>query len=161
MCILELEHPLCLVRRARKGDLNELVSLCAEHAEYERAYYDPVGKAERLEQTLFVRSPRIHAWVATNSDVLVGYATAAAEFSTWTTRDYLHMDCLFVRDGQRGAGVGAALLQAVLCFAREHGYPEVQWQTPAWNLDAARFYRRNGALDSGKLRFAIDLSRGG
>jgi GNAT superfamily N-acetyltransferase len=160
MCILESVHPVCVVRRARRSDLAALVSLCAEHASYERADYDPAGKAEQLERALFAPSPRLYAWVASSSDVLIGYATAAAEFSTWRAGDYLHMDCLFVRDGQRGAGVGAELLQAVLSFARKHGYAEVQWQTPAWNLDAARFYRRNGALDSGKLRFAIDVSGG-
>jgi GNAT superfamily N-acetyltransferase len=158
---VDLQRRACTVRRARRDDLPALVALCAAHADYERADYAPAGKAQRLERVLFAASPRLHAWVASGGDGLVGYATAATEFSTWTAGEFLHMDCLYVRDGERGAGIGAALLQAVLRFARAQGIAQVQWQTPAWNRDAARFYRRHGALGSDKTRFVMDLPAAG
>lgn len=69
------------------------------------------------------------------------------------------MDCLFVRAGRRGGGTGAALLQAVGDFAHRAGCAEIQWQTPEWNVDAARFYRhfyrRFGAVDKAKRRFFL------
>lgn len=157
MAVAEFGALACAIRRARLGDLDGVVGLCAEHARYERAEYDAAGKAERLASALFGAAPRLHAWVAALDGALIGYATATAEFSTWRAAEYLHLDCLYVRDGQRGAGVGAALLGAVMQFAREHGYPQVQWQTPQWNGDAARFYRRQGATDQAKLRFVLDV----
>jgi GNAT superfamily N-acetyltransferase len=54
-------------------------------------------------------------------------------------------------------GVGAALMAALVSFARERGYAEVQWQTPDWNTEAERFYRREGALAQAKLRFSLAL----
>jgi hypothetical protein len=37
------------------------------------------------------------------------------------------------------------------------GCATVQWQTPAWNEDAARFYRRLGAVELDKRRYVLDL----
>lgn len=145
----------CIVRPANPDDLGELVTLCAEHALYEGAAFTPEGKAERLTRALFNDPARLHAWVAESEGALVGYATATPEFSTWNACEFLHMDCLFVRDGWRGAGVGAALLDAVVEHARRAGLMDIQWQTPDWNTDAARFYRRTGAVGQAKLRFVL------
>ncbi|MGH8145725.1 MAG: GNAT family N-acetyltransferase [Rhodanobacteraceae bacterium] len=147
----------CVVRPARVADLAELVVLFAEHARHECAVFHPEGVTARLRDALWSNPPRLRGWVADSAAGLIGYATAAPEFSTWAACEYLHMDCLFVRDGWRGAGIGAALLAAVAGHACDQGYPEVQWQTPAWNEDAARFYRRNGAAEKSKRRFALDL----
>ena len=146
-----------VVRRARPDDLDALVVLCGEHARYERADYRPAGKAIGLAQALFTPPVRLHAWVVSRDGELVGYATAAAEFSTWHVREYLHMDCLFVREGCRGGGLGADLLAAIVAFARREGFAQVQWQTPAWNTGAMRFYRRAGAVGTSKRRFSLDL----
>ena len=153
----------CVVRRVRFDDLDALVAMCGEHALYEKAPYEPAGKAEALSQALFSAPPRLHAWVAEAAGELVGYATATVEFSTWQAGEFLHMDCLFVRAGRRGGGTGAALLQAVGDFARHTGCLEIQWQTPAWNVDAARFYGRFGAVEKAKRRFFLSpaLARSG
>lgn len=145
----------CVVRRVRRGDLGALVAMCGEHARYEKSPYAPAGKAEALSRALFPVSPRVHAWVAEAAGELIGYATATLEFSTWQAREFLHMDCLFVRAGQRGGGVGAALLGAVGDFARDAECVEIQWQTPDWNVDAARFYCRFGAVEKAKRRFFL------
>lgn len=144
------------IRAVRPDDLDALMVLCAEHARYERAVFDVAGKIEALGRALFEAPARLAAWVAELDDVLIGYASAAPEFSTWRAAEYLHMDCLFVRDGMRGEGVGAALLDAVIEHAGRCGYRQLQWQTPAWNDGAARFYRRYGAQEQSKLRFALE-----
>ena len=147
------------VRRARPQDIAELVALCEEHAHFERVSYDTTAKADRLADALFCASPRLYAWVAVAGDrEIIGYATAAAEYSTWSAREYLHMDCLFVRSARRRAGVGASLLHSVIGLARALGHHEVQWQTPHWNVDASRFYRRHAGVDQHKLRFVLSLT---
>ncbi|MDO1528197.1 GNAT family N-acetyltransferase [Fulvimonas sp. R45] len=151
----------CIVRRARPDDLAALVAMCGEHAAYERASYAPAGKAEALSRALFSTPPRLHAWVAEVLGEPVGYATATLEFSTWQAGEFLHMDCLYVRAGRRDGGTGAALLHAVVDFARRAGCAEIQWQTPAWNADAARFYRRSGAVEKAKRRFLLSMAQAG
>jgi GNAT superfamily N-acetyltransferase len=145
------------IRAAEPTDIAELVRLCSEHASYERATFDAHNKEAQLSDAIFSSTPKLAAWVAEADGALVGYATGMIEFSTWACGIYLHMDCLFVRDGLRGLGVGAKLLECVAQFARDSGALEVQWQTPIWNLDAARFYERAGASSSQKLRFTLAL----
>jgi GNAT superfamily N-acetyltransferase len=67
------------------------------------------------------------------------------------------MDCLYVREAWRGRGVGHQLWKAVHAFARAQGCRTMQWQTPEWNVDAARFYRRLGALEAIKRRYVLTL----
>jgi GNAT superfamily N-acetyltransferase len=146
-----------VIRVATEHDLPYLIVLCAEHACHERADYDAAGKAAALGRALSGTAPRARAWIGEFAGVVVGYATAAAEFSTWDACEYLHMDCLFVRADLRGHGIGAALLRAVREYARRAGYARIEWQTPTWNADASRFYRRAGAIGAGKERFRLDL----
>jgi GNAT superfamily N-acetyltransferase len=147
-----------IARRARAGDLGALVDLCKAHAEFERVGYDAAGKADRLWQALANHPPRLHAWVCSSGHDVAGYATATREYSTWNACEYLHLDCLFIRADARGAGLGARLLQAVIAFARDSGLPQLQWQTPEWNLDACRFYLRHGGIARPKSRFTLDIA---
>jgi GNAT superfamily N-acetyltransferase len=50
------------------------------------------------------------------------------------------------------------LLAAVADLARRSGCAQIQWQTPEWNEDAARFYRRAGAVEKPKRRFFLALA---
>lgn len=142
---------------ARVDDLAEIDVLVHEHARFERADPPSVLLLDRLPGLLFGRTPRVHAIVADAGDGLAGYATASLEVSTWQASEFLHLDCLFVREEARGAGVGRRLLDRVRELARELGATEVQWQTPDWNVDAARFYEREGAVHRSKKRFTLAL----
>jgi GNAT superfamily N-acetyltransferase len=146
------------VRRAGAVEAGVLVAMCGEHARYERAAYDPTGKAGLLEKALSGRNPRLLAWIAEAKGTAIGYAAATPDFSTWSANHFLHMDCLFVREGHRGRGVGAAMMDVLVDFARQTGYSQLQWQTPDWNTDAERFYLRRGAAVLGKLRFTLQVT---
>jgi len=147
----------CDVRACTPDDLAALAAFCIEHAAYERMPLAVPPDAERLRRALFAAAPRLHAWLAWQGARPLGYATASREFSTWNARDYLHMDCLYVRADARGLGIGAALLREVAATARRLGLAELQWQTPDWNAGAIRFYRRHGAVASAKQRFVLAL----
>ncbi|HEY6941104.1 GNAT family N-acetyltransferase [Dokdonella sp.] len=147
------------VRRAHGADARALVALCAEHASYERASFAADGKCDALRTALDACPPRLFAWLAERDGTAVGYASASFEYSTWDAREFLHMDCLYLRDDARGAGVGAALVDALVAHARAHGCAELQWQTPAWNARAIRFYSRLGAIGAGKIRFRQAVDR--
>ncbi len=142
------------VRRAEPSDLETLLVLCAEHAAFERVYFDSSGKLELLKDAIFGNAKKLNAWVAVVGDHLAGYATATVDFSTWNAAPFLYMDCLYVRATHRNAGMGLRLFDAVRGFAKEKNIREIQWQTPAWNTDACRFYRRNGGTDLPKIRFS-------
>lgn len=144
------------VRPAAPADVPEIVRLCAEHARFERAEHDGSGLGERLSEALFGSNPRLMAWVvAGEGGRLFGYATATVEFSTWSGRSYLHLDCLYLDASLRGQGYGRKLMGAAMDAARRSGCREAQWQTPSWNAEAIGFYERLGARGAAKVRFTI------
>ena len=104
-------------------------------------------------------SPRLYGWVAVNEQGrLIGYATATIDYSTWMSREFMHLDCLFVSERMRSRGVGARLLASVCEHARKIGIAELQWQTPQWNVKAQRFYERIGGRPAPKMRFTLDVA---
>lgn len=78
---------------------------------------------ETLRSALDMKPAPLVAWVAVQAGGLIGYATATMEFSTWAGRPFLHLDCLFVGEGHRSSGIGAALLSAVRAHAAAVGIP--------------------------------------
>lgn len=145
-----------IVRRADPGDLEEVVRLCAAHAAYERADYDPVGKAEQLRSLMFGASPRLYCIVAEDEGGIIGYATWSLEMSTWDARLYAHMDCLYLDPEARGNGAGQRLVALLSHDALAAGCHLMQWQTPAFNTRAMPFYARLGATRKDKVRFFLD-----
>ncbi|MGW1911840.1 N-acetyltransferase family protein [Streptomyces sp. NPDC002076] len=62
------------------------------------------------------------------------------------------------------ANSGTARLRdkdAVVAEARRLGLAQVQWQTPAWNEEAVRFYDRLGARATEKLRYTLPVREAG
>jgi GNAT superfamily N-acetyltransferase len=148
------------VRRIRADEVEALIPLCIEHAKFERApEIDTAGLADRLIARIFAKHSPLLTWIAHIDGLIVGYATATAEFGTWTARDYWHVDCLYVVAHMRGHGIGQDLMQAVCKEATEQNISELQWQTPDWNVDAQRFYARLGASMQLKARFTLQIDR--
>ena len=143
------------VRPLEKQDLPELVRLCREHADFERAAWSEHEREASLE-ALLIASDSAWCWVVEVAGQLAGFASACLELSTWDARRYLHLDCLYLRADYRDQGWGRGLIERVAATALEQGAVNLQWQTPIWNDGAARFYDRLGARSAEKLRFTLD-----
>ncbi|MEM1178232.1 MAG: GNAT family N-acetyltransferase [Acidobacteriota bacterium] len=140
----------------QNADFDILLDLCKEHAEYERLGFRRGDQPTRWRRHLAQGRLRI-LFAEVQGDPageVVGYAATSLEYSTWAAREYLHLDCLYVRESARGLGVGTRLLDAAKDHARDAGCCEIQWQTPPWNEKAVGFYHRRGATSLPKLRFA-------
>lgn len=143
------------VRRALPSDAGVLMPMICEHAAYEQEVATCTETA--LRSALSGNPPVIRAWLAEQAGEAVGYATATLDFSTWSGRTYLHLDCLFIDPAHRSEGIGARLLGAARAHAISESIEELQWQTPVWNERAARFYIREGATASPKVRFRLNV----
>lgn len=146
-----------MIRAVQRTDLAALVGLVARHAAFERAAAATEGLEDRLAAAVF-QAGRLAVWVAERDGELVGYASASREFATWRGADHLHLDCLFLDEGARGLGLGAAFMRAVADHARGEGLDRIEWQTPTWNEAAIDFYRRGGAKDLAKARFSLQIA---
>ena len=138
-------------------ELAAIRPLVQAHIEYERSAAvmpaDWEARAGRL-----VDAGRLTILVAHDGEEAVGYASIATEVETWTASSFAHLDCLFISDGYRGAGIGRALFDAVAAEARRQGHRDLQWQTPDWNSGAIRVYEGMGGTSKDKKRFSLALA---
>ncbi|MBL7723626.1 MAG: GNAT family N-acetyltransferase [Chitinophagaceae bacterium] len=144
------------IRKATIGDLPEIIKLCAEHAEFEKAAYTSEGKAEKLTAFLFADNPRLFCLLVESEQKILGYITYMKEFSTWDADFYIHMDCLYLRPEARNFGIGEQLIKEMAKQSLLLGCRQVQWQTPTFNEKAMKFYERIGATAKPKTRFFLD-----
>ena len=143
------------IRQVQDKDIESVVELCALHAAYEKSEYNKAGKASKLRDAIFKSNPSLFCFVAEEKGKIVGYTTATKEFSTWDAEYFLHMDCLYLLESTRGAGLGSLLMKKLQDFAAIHACTHIQWQTPVDNLSGIRFYEKQGAVSKDKKRFYL------
>lgn len=147
-----------MIRFIKASEIDSLIDLCEKHARYEKSTYDKQGKQADLEKALFNQSPAVFCLVAVEQEEIVGYATYMLQFSTWDAKHYTYLDCLFLLEEARGKGIGQKLMQAVKTESLKLNSGLIQWQTPDFNVDAIRFYKRLGAASKTKERFFWEIN---
>ncbi len=135
-----------MIRVAVADDVDALVQLIHDLAEYERSPGSVEITAQQLHDALFAPSPHVFAHVAEVDGRVVGMAIWFLTFSTWTGRAGIHLEDLYVRPESRATGVGRALIGELAAIARRSGYARVEWSVLNWNETALHFYRSLGAF---------------
>lgn len=143
------------IRFVQKTEINELVKLCEAHAVFEKSDYDKDGKKAGLLEALFAQTPSLFCLVAEKEGKLLGYATYMKQYATWDADFYIYMDCLFLEESARNLGIGAELVNRIKEEAKKLGCDLIQWQTPAFNKRAMKFYERIGATSKSKERYFL------
>jgi GNAT superfamily N-acetyltransferase len=136
------------VRPAVPEDVPAILDLIRALALYEREP-DAVETTEaHLHRALFPAggSPTTHCHVAEVDGALVGIAVWFVTVSTWTGRNGIWLEDLFVLPEHRGAGVGKALLSSLAAVCVERGWPRLEWTVLDWNTPSIEFYRSIGAF---------------
>lgn len=133
-----------LIRLAVKEDAEDLLRLIKGLAAYEKAHEQVVLKAEDLVRDGFGAEPKFLCYVAERDQRIVGMALFYLRYSTWKG-PVVHLEDLMVEKDHRSQGIGSALYQAVLSFAREKKVRRVNWEVLDWNSPAIEFYEKSGA----------------
>ncbi len=135
-----------MIRPARVEDVDALVEMIHELAEFERSPDSVEVDRDMLTDALFCDSPAVFALVAEEEDRLSGMAIWFINFSTWTGRHGIALEDLFVRPEARGTGIGRQLIAELATIAEGSGYRRIDWNVLTWNERALRFYRSLGAV---------------
>lgn len=151
-----MSRNVTILRIADAAECAPVRELAVQHARHEQsATVIPRDWADRIANLIHME--RLNLFVAMVSGNPVGYAALTSDVETWEASPYGHLDCLYVVEKYRDAGVGRLLMDAVILYAQDQGFDELQWQTPAWNDKAIRFYDRLGGKRQTKQRFALAL----
>jgi GNAT superfamily N-acetyltransferase len=130
------------IREACVDDLDEILALVRELADYEREPDAVVFDRDEFAGNLFGPDAVARALIAAyDGGAVAGMALYYRTFSTWLGRDGIWLEDLFVRPPYRRHGYGRALLDALR--ARTQG--RVEWAVLDWNESAHDFYRSIGA----------------
>lgn len=144
------------IRFVQKKDLSQIIDLCKEHAEYEKADYERENKSDLLSNFLFRQNPSLKCLVVEHENVVIGYSTFMKQFSTWDADYYIYLDCLFLRETTRGKGLGGLIMEKIKEYVKTENCSIIQWQTPDFNKIAIDFYQKIGGMPKSKERFYLD-----
>ena len=141
------------IRLANRFDSEQILLLCQEHSAYEKADYDSKDKLGLITKNFFDSEHNVKCIVAEQTDTLVGYATFMKQFSSWDADFYVYLDCLYLKESIRGKGIGILMMNYVRNYATNENCKIIQWQTPDFNKNAIKFYRKIGGISKTKERF--------
>jgi GNAT superfamily N-acetyltransferase len=133
------------IREAREDDLDEIIALIKELAEYEKAPEQARATVADLRSALFCDHPKVFCRIVETDDgEVAGFALYFYNFSTWEGRHGLYLEDLFVRPRYRGRGLGGALLRHLAGIAVRNGFARMEWMVLNWNTPAIAVYDRIG-----------------
>jgi GNAT superfamily N-acetyltransferase len=133
------------IRDATAADAPLIMEMIRELAEFERELDQVDATAEDLLREGFGSNPHFRALIAEWDGKPVAYALYFFTFSTWSGRQSLFVEDLFVRAEFRRKGIGKSLLRHMAAIARERKCYGMRWEVLNWNTPAIEFYRSLGA----------------
>ncbi|SMQ86113.1 N-acetylglutamate synthase, GNAT family [Devosia lucknowensis] len=145
-----------MIRKPTLQEVPALHRLIEEHAAFERSVA-PLS-TDALAAVMAVPGMPVRFIVADRDGQLLGYAAVTFDWSVWRARRFAHLDCLYVAQNDRRQGIGKLLFAGARRIALDEGVDRMEWQTPAWNLEADAFYRREGAVAADKIRYSLAIS---
>ena len=133
------------LRPASETDVDLILQLVRELAEYERLSHEVVANESLLQDSLFGERQVAEVVIAEHRGKPAGFALFFHNFSTFLGRPGIYLEDIFVRAEFRGLGIGKTLLSYLAATARERGCGRLEWSVLDWNDPAIRFYRSLGA----------------
>ena len=130
---------------ATEQDIPLILQFIRELAHYERLIDQVENNEELLRKIVFGADSDIHAFIAYEAEVPVGYAVFFYTYSTFVGRRGLYLEDLYVKPEARGKGFGRALLRHLARTAKDHDCWRMEWAVLNWNEPAINFYQSLGA----------------
>lgn len=138
--------PTFLVRPAVSDDIAALVELLQQLFALEVDFVPDSAKQRRGLQLLLERPEQAAVLVAEQNGSVIGMCSAQRLVSTAEGGEVALVEDVIVDAGQRGNGVGRALLEALERWAQDHDLSRLQLLADRGNTPALDFYSRRGWL---------------
>ena len=135
------------IREAEPTDLPDILHLVHALAVYEKEP-DAVEATEAdFAAVMFPDGGQANTFglVAESGGEVIGIAIWFHSFSTWTGRNGIWLEDLFVAPEHRGSGAGKALLGRLAQICQERGLTRLEWCVLKWNTPSIGFYESLGA----------------
>jgi GNAT superfamily N-acetyltransferase len=127
------------IRAIEEKDKSQWLKLWAGYLEFYKSTISP-EQTELTWKRLINNELKMFGFVAENEDGVIGFTHCLFRPSTWTETDYCYLEDLFVDPNIRGKGVGRALIEKVVEFAKQKESKRVYWTTQEFNKTARVLY---------------------
>ena len=133
------------IRFAQSSDVEDIINLIQELADFEKEPDAVIINAEYLLQHGFGKNPAFRCFLAEDkNNNILGMALFYHRFSTWKGLTF-HLEDLIVKQQYRKLGIGKALFEAFLNHAKEKKVNRAEWVVLDWNTNAIEFYKSYNA----------------
>ncbi|MGP8060289.1 MAG: N-acetyltransferase family protein [Acidimicrobiales bacterium] len=130
------------IREATPNDVDEILALITELAEFEELAGHVVCTTDDLRRGLFGPDAVVRVSLVVDDDgAVAGMALWFPSFSTFLGRSGIWLEDLFIRQPYRRRGYGRALLD----YLRQRTDGRLEWEVLDWNQRAIDFYGALGA----------------
>ncbi len=134
-----------------------MLRLIHELALFEKAPEEVIATEETLLKWGFGENPLFVSWVAEMEGEVVALALCYTRYSTWKG-PVLYLEDLVVTENARSQGIGKALFEQCIAYAKSQNYSRMVWQVLDWNQPAIEFYQKYQASFEGEwLNAHIDF----
>jgi len=127
------------IRAIEEKDKGQWLNLWAGYLEFYKSTIS-IEQTELTWKRLINNELKMFGFVAENEDGVIGFTHCLFRPSTWTETDYCYLEDLFVDPNIRGKGVGRALMEKVVEFAKQKESKRVYWTTQEFNKTARVLY---------------------
>ena len=127
------------IRAIEEKDKSQWLKLWAGYLDFYKSTISP-EQTELTWKRLINNELKMFGFVAENEDGVIGFTHCLFRPSTWTETDYCYLEDLFVDPNIRGKGVGRALMEKVVEFAKQKESKRVYWTTQEFNKTARVLY---------------------
>jgi GNAT superfamily N-acetyltransferase len=135
-----------VIRRALIDDAALLFEMLKASSIEQDNLHELCVDVDALRADGFGQSPRFEALVAECEGRPAGLALYFFTYSTWTSRNGIYLEDLYVASQYRRSGVARALMKALARIAVAHDCRRLQWVVYRDNASAVRFYESLGAV---------------
>jgi GNAT superfamily N-acetyltransferase len=127
------------IRALEEKDKSQWLKLWAGYLEFYKSTISP-EQTELTWKRLINNELKMFGFVAESEEGVIGFTHCLFRPSTWTETDYCYLEDLFVDPNIRGKGVGRALMEKVVEFAKQKESKRVYWTTQEFNKTARVLY---------------------
>lgn len=148
------------IRRATEADAEAIIAVL-EGIASERIYtaINRPWSADQQRQHLVSLSARETIHVAeTEGEAIIGYQTLELWAPTLDSMAHVGQIGTFLRPAWRRRGIGEALFQRAVDFARKRDYLKFVIQVRSSNISAQGFYQRLGFRECGRLNRQVRIN---
>ena len=137
--------------------LEPLLPLIARYQEFYGAHPDPARNREHFGRIVSDPAQGVQFAALDADGAPLGFATLYFPYSSVSARAQCLLNDLYVEPHARGRGIGRGLIERCRRYAREHGYPTLEWQTEQANTAAQALYDRSGARRTAWYSYSLPV----